>query len=393
MGRPSHTGVRGLYADSTYVDKDGREVDADAGGKKMIRYRIDLRHRGGRYKERLPPGTPLAAAKDHAQDILVLAMSGKLVKGAKGAPTKLRAAFDQYLEWIEGPGAAEYVEPVRALKDKGLHCKAWTDAIGDVPLSTLGPAVFDKFKAQQAGRDVGPATVNRRLTTMKHFIKWAAARGWIEKVRAVEMRTEELKLLPEPAGRIRWLKDDERARLDKVLTPEIKSLAWASVFSGLRLGNVVRMKKTDVDLQARNLAALVKRKGQRKRIDLPVNDTLAAILEAAMARSETEYVFVNRLGQPYTMSGASSFFRKKAAEAKVSDFSFHDLRHDFATRVRRGGQGLDVIKDLLGHSDIKMSMRYAHVGREALRAAVATLDVVATAGPELPPGPTRRKKK
>jgi hypothetical protein len=172
MARRSSTGVQGLYR-----DKDGR-------------YRIDLRHPGGRHKERLPPGTTGVAARLRAQKVLELALTGKLVKGARDAPRGLRQAFDRYLEWIKGPGAGEYVEPERTHDDKSSHADAWITAVGDVPISTLGTHLFDRFKEHEAGRGIGPATINRRLTTIKHFIKWAAARGWLDKARAVEMRTE-----------------------------------------------------------------------------------------------------------------------------------------------------------------------------------------------------------
>lgn len=52
--------------------------------------------------------------------------------------------------------------------------------------------------------------------------------------------------------------------------------------------------------------------------------------------------------------------------------------HDFATKLRRRGVGLDVIAQLLGHTTLAMTQRYAHIGLESLRDAVATLDAVAT---------------
>ena len=376
MGTRQNTvpGVNGLYRGA-----DGR-------------YRVDFRYKRpdggkGRFKKTLPKEIKLEAAKAFTVRTMNDAFAGRLDTRPHEGPRTLSKAFDGFLAWVKGPGASTYVEPARALADARGHSEAWITAVGDLPMSSLGKDIPERFKSYEEKRGVGPATINRRFAMMKRFLRWCASRGWIDKGSAAELR-EELKPLPEPDGRIRWLTDEERSRLDRTLTPEIKDVAEASAYSGLRLGSVLRIKKEDVDLHHRNLAAWVKRKGTRKRIDLPINETLAGILKRAMARSECEHVFVNHRGAPYTMSGVSSFFRKKVAEAKIKNFRFHDLRHDYGSRLRRNGVPIEDIKDLLGHSDIKMTMRYAHVGKEQLRAAVATLDP----GPLVPHHQKRTRK-
>ncbi len=387
--RPNRTGIRGLYKDT-----DGR-------------YRIDLRHEAGRYKERLAPGISAAAARLHAQKILELALAGKLLAGTQGAPGTLKGAFTAYLDWIKGAGAGEYVDPARTHADKKLHVDSWLKVVGDIPLGTLGRATFDLFKAKRKADLVartrklgatddeltfaGNATVNRALTTMKHFVRVAGQWGWIPKDRAVEIRTEEIELLAEPDGRVRWLKDGERARLEAALPRELEAVVLADVYSGLRLSNVIKLRKHAVDLKHRTLSVVRTKSG--KRLDLPINDTLARILETAMARSKTEFVFVNRRGKPYTRNGVSSFFLKKVAQAGIKDFSYHDLRHDYATRLLRNGVHLNTVSKLLGHGSLAMTQRYAHLEGQALRAAVAVLDSPTIVAPVLPPTPRRRRRK
>lgn len=91
-----------------------------------------------------------------------------------------------------------------------------------------------------------------------------------------------------------------------------------------------------------------------------------------MARSASDYVFTNLAGRPHSHR-ASQIFRDTVRRLKIRDLRFHDLRHDFATRLRMKGTGLDVIAKLLGHTTLAMTQRYAHIEIGLLHEAVARI--------------------
>jgi len=67
-------------------------------------------------------------------------------------------------------------------------------------------------------------------------------------------------------------------------------------------------------------------------------------------------------------------FDRAVKKARIDDFHFHDLRHTFATRLVQNGIDIYVVKELLGHKTITMTMRYAHHYPESLRHGVEVLD-------------------
>jgi integrase len=385
MSRANRTGIKGLYWD-----------------EEEKRFRIDLRYKrpsgeADRYREIMAVGLSTTAAKARAREVLALAMTGGLKTAKAGAPRTLSAAFDFYLDHIE----AELGKDAR--EDRDLHKRTWIGTVGDVPLSSLGPMLFDKFKAERrkeivekTGRKVSPATINRAIATMKHFVGRAAAWGWISKERGVEIRTEELKLLKEAPGRVRYLSDAERSKLDGALVKNtrrgsIRLVVLAGLYSGMRLGEIVGLRRDAIDMNQRTIT-LTKTKSNRRRT-IFMGETLAEVVRQAMAEGTGELVFTSdKTGQPYTSGGVSSFFRTLVREAGVENLHYHDLRHDFATRLRRNGVGIDAISRLLGHATLTMSMKYAHLDDPTLRAAVAGLDPAVAQSTVAPPSPRKRKR-
>jgi integrase len=70
------------------------------------------------------------------------------------------------------------------------------------------------------------------------------------------------------------------------------------------------------------------------------------------------------------MTAIATAWRSPRKLARLRNFNFHDLRHHFASRLVQSGVDLDSVRELLGHSDIKMVLRHAHLAPEGLASAV-----------------------
>jgi hypothetical protein len=126
---------------------------------------------------------------------------------------------------------------------------------------------------------------------------------------------------------------------------------------------------------------LARRDGRAAR--LRRGDVLRAVLSALPSRLRSKYVFPSEAGD--TPLDSQNFinrvFVKALDRAKVEDFTWHDLRHTFASRLAMAGVDLRTIQELMGHATLTMTLRYAHVSPahklDAARRLERTADVPA----------------
>ncbi len=86
---------------------------------------------------------------------------------------------------------------------------------------------------------------------------------------------------------------------------------------------------------------------------------------------KSPYVFCAKDGTAYRDVRVG--FRAALKRAKIENFRFHDLRHTFASRLLMRGVDLKTVQELLGHKDMRMTLRYAHLSADHKRAAVERL--------------------
>lgn len=99
------------------------------------------------------------------------------------------------------------------------------------------------------------------------------------------------------------------------------------------------------------------------------------LLEQKLKTAQTDFVFVTDLGIPYSPNNPNALkraFGMACKRAKIKGLRFHDLRHTAATRMAERGANIVAVKEILGHADIKTTMKYFHPG-DSLTEAVEKL--------------------
>lgn len=204
-----------------------------------------------------------------------------------------------------------------------------------------------------------PATINRRLDHLRAIMN-RARKQWGVEVSGVDIGTHRLEM---PEARTRWITPAEADKLIECAVPHLKAPIRFALLTGARLSNITGLQWEDVNLQQRiiRLRGVKSKKPGGKTLELVVTDALLRLLiEQKPKKNGNVFVrrFKEREAQPIEKFRRS--FKTACKNAGIKDFRFHDLRHTAASWMVQNGVPLDVVKEVLGHSEISMTQKYAH---------------------------------
>jgi integrase len=278
------------------------------------------------------------------------------------------------------------------------------DDFGNTPLEEISRLEIDRWKSSRFEAGMTPDTVNRDIAELKaalsKAVEWELiACSPLEKLRPEKVdrspkvrflsRDEDAALRKALADRDQYLKDRRtnanrwRAQRRYGLLPDISGHAYGdyltpmvllSLMTGIRQNELLNLRWDSVDLKGKVLTVVgdVAKSNQTRHV--PLNREAMAVLEnwkKQIGRSEG-LVFFNDDGNAF--GDAPSSWDRVRASAKLVDFRWHDLRHTFASWLVMAEVDLNTVRELLGHSDIKVTLRYAHLAPEHKAKAVAALN-------------------
>jgi integrase len=216
--------------------------------------------------------------------------------------------------------------------------------------------------------DWAPATVNRYRALVSLVFRLGIESGKVKDnpARLVKHRQEN-------NARVRWLSGEEDARLrafvETTCPQHIPELDLA-LHTGMRLGEMYSMTWENVNTSRKVLTIPRSKNGETRHV--PLNSTaLRALAELRKRGDGTGPVIRNREGEP--LAGPRYWFEPALRKAKVRSFSWHCLRHTFASRLVMVGVDLRTVQELMGHKSISMTVRYSHLAPKHTLAAVQLL--------------------
>ena len=267
-------------------------------------------------------------------------------------------------------------------------------------LDKLSEFQLEKWKLGRL-KTAKPNTVKRDLGSLKGALNLAVKWGVI----GLNPATPVIVKVPKE-HRVRYLSDQERERLLEALSdrdkdkarsrhsgnvyslargretlPEITGyadyltpLVLLTMNTGLRRGEVLSLKWDQVQLGSNPLVTVTASYAKsNKTRHIPLNSEAVAVLKKWKAQGSGEgWVFPNP-NTGHRIQKLRRSWPNLLVQADIQDFRFHDLRHDFASRLVMAGIDLYRVKDLLGHASIQMTEKYSHLAPAALAEAVEVL--------------------
>ena len=214
------------------------------------------------------------------------------------------------------------------------------------------------FKAKR--KPLAPATLNRYSAGIAAVFTWAikkriVPKGWIHPCRAMERR-------PENNEKTRFLSDAERGRLliacRAVRWPGLYALVLLALTTGGRKSELTGLRWCDLDM-ARGIAHVGTTKNGDPKVLPLVPNVVTAIKTLPMVAPE-HLVFRSKrdCDKPFAYE---PLYAQALRDAKITNFRFHDLRHSCASMLAQNGATLLEIADLLGHRQLQVTKRYAHL--------------------------------
>ncbi|MFI5323998.1 MAG: tyrosine-type recombinase/integrase [Thermodesulfobacteriota bacterium] len=240
---------------------------------------------------------------------------------------------------------------------------------GDKKLSEISPKDIDDFKEIRL-RDAKPATVNRELSTLRQI--YNLAKRWRKFFG--ENPVSIAGLLPEENIQERILTLEEEEKLLSFSNDHLKPIIITALSTGMRKSEILTLRWTNIDLESGVITIEQTNTKNKKMRRVPISSSLRTLLiELKLKGGGNEFVFLSLAGTPYknheSLKGA---FERVCEKAGIAGFRFHDLRHTAATRMIERGASIVAVSKILGHSDLKMTMRYSHP-EESLKEAVELL--------------------
>lgn len=315
---------------------------------------------------------------------------------------KEKRAFLTFKNFIE----KEYCHWVLANRKAGKSTMArlksnFIFAFGDKKLNEITPWLIEKWRSSKV-KELKKSSINREITALKAALSKAVEWNLIDKHPLAGLKPYKVDSTPN----VRFLDKDEETRLRQALDarekrikterdnanlwrkernykllPDLKEISFAdhlkplvllALNTGARRGELFNLTWQDIDFKLKIMT--IKGDGTKsgKTLHIPLNqEALNVLWQWHKQFNGNELIFPSKDGQK--LNNVNTAWRAILKDAKIENFRWHDMRHSFASKLVMSGVDLTTVRELLGHADFTMTLRYSHLGDHIKRQAVEKL--------------------
>jgi integrase len=298
---------------------------------------------------------------------------GELAEDTNPAQT-FRQASEDWLGSLEGRQSRS-----TGVYRKRLEIYIWRE-FGDARLNDITKPMVMAYRDRQA-RKFAPATVNGNLTCLSSAFSYFVDRQWVERNPCSRVKPVE-----NPETSYNWIHTrEEITRLLVASAGDLREMVALTLATGLRLDELLHLEWSDVDVGNRLITVHRGRQGTVKSGKLrhvPILDSVHAMLrQRSLRRAGAKLVFPSPprrtkgprgtivSGGVRTKPGVREIYKLALKRAGLDQtLRWHDLRHTMASHWMMDGGDIFKLSRILGHSNVTMTLRYAHLAPTAFEA-------------------------
>jgi len=321
---------------------------------------IDYREIDGRWVSKVFTGISRTEAKDRLEDI-----RSNIRRGLIGLPQlRKMPTLKEY--------AGKYLELSRRDKENTLLAKkravrVLVQYLGDYRLGKITPFIIERYRLKRKEKDrVKDTVVNMDIAFLGNMFNTAIKQGLIDK-----NPCQQVKKLKTTQVKDRILSQDEITLLLDKLQGKDRLMVLTGLFTGLRLGGVLGLSWADIDF---NKGLITSNHKTGKMISIPVSDFLMSELLKWKESNSIDKLFIEGKITQKVIIRYSGHFSQLFKSLGIQDFTFHNLRHTFASILQGElGVGAVVVQGMTGHSSLGMLQKYSHTGMDSKKIAINAL--------------------
>jgi site-specific recombinase XerD len=293
-------------------------------------------------------------------------VEGKYYERLTGQCKTFKDMMDKFMK--------EYAPTVSLNTQEGYkyYLKNLSRFFGNPGLMSITPKIVAKYKLYRRDKGASPSTVNRELYMLSKAFNLAVKEWeWLKDnpVSRVQKERENNEV-------DRWLTEDEERKLLGNSPDWLREIIVFALNTGLRQDELLSLEWSRVNLLRKTI--LIQKTKNNKPNTLPLNSLALNILmqkhEGKVISLKNDLVFSSQSGTKIGKRNLIRAFAQALEKAEINDFTFHCLRHTFATRLAQNGVDIYKIAKLLNHKDLKNTQRYSHHCPESLMIGVQILE-------------------
>jgi integrase len=267
-----------------------------------------------------------------------------------------------------------------SVRTERLFFEKWLQPLANLPLQAIGREQVETLVMRPIlGKGLSPRTLEYALATFSQVWNLAHEYGLI----SGENPIRKIKKIKQDNKRVRFLTEDEAARLLAALkkrSPEVHDLALLSLLTGMRPKEGLTLTWADVDLPTGAIFVKDTKNSKNRHLNM-TSEVLAMFKSRYQEQPGRALVFPTAQGEEKHW-GISGTFNRAVADLGLNDglsdrrqkVVFYTLRHTFASWLVQKGVPLYNVSQLMGHSDLQMTKRYAHLAPDNQKAAIMALE-------------------